>query len=275
MNELELGVTTSLRPTPIERLTLVQSLGIPTVQVDYLETLDNDAGLDAIRAALAETGISITSIICGFVGDAYNDIATVRATVGLVPEATRAARLAHVAVVADFAAKLGVTRLQTHIGYVPEDHNDPQYPAVVEAMRVACKYASDHGQDFALETGQETAACLRRFIDDVAVKNLRVNFDPANMILYGNDNPIDALDVLIPYIDGIHCKDGKWPTVPGQLGREMPLGQGDVDFERWLEKLIRLGYRGPLTIEREISGEQQQRDIRTAVELIKSVLARL
>ncbi|MDR3710437.1 MAG: sugar phosphate isomerase/epimerase [Capsulimonadaceae bacterium] len=274
MKPLAVGVIINLEPSPEASLELVNRLGIPTVQISYPEKLDNPEGIARLRAALAHTGIEITSLVCGFAGDRYDDIATVRATVGLVPEATRTVRIAHVRKAAAFAQTLGVPRLQTHIGYVPDDPTDPAYPGIVDAMRIVCDDLQARGLVFALETGQETAEGLRRFIDDVALPNLRVNFDPANMILYGNDNPIPALDVLEPFIDGVHCKDGVWPTTEGQLGREMPLGQGDVNFTQWLTKLIDLGYRGPLTIEREISGAQQQKDILLAKALIESITAK-
>ena len=115
---------------------------------------------------------------------------------------------------------------------------------------------------------------MRRFIDDVDRDNLRVNFDPANMILYGNDQPIPALDLLGRWVDGVHCKDGRWPTEPNQLGHETPLGEGDVDIPRWIEKLISIGFRGPLTIEREISGEEQRRDILKAKALLEGLIAK-
>ena len=108
----------------------------------------------------------------------------------------------------------------------------------VEAVRGICVELAKNGQVFALETGQETAAGLKHFIEDVAVDNLHVNFDPANMILYGNDKPIPALDVLAPWIDGVHFKDGTWPTVAGQLGTETPLGEGDVDIPASTAKLL-------------------------------------
>ncbi len=270
---LALGVITSVQPDPNISLASVKSLGVPTIQIDYPGSLDNESGIAVLRRALAQARVEVTSVVCGFAGDDYADIETVRRTIGLVPEATRAERLAHVEKVAAFTERLGVTRLQTHVGHVPEDATDPGYPGVVAAMRTACDIAASHSQVFALETGQETAKTLQRFINDVDSPNLRVNFDPANMILYGNDNPIQALDLLMSFIDGVHCKDGKWPTEPGKLGCETPLGEGDVDFASWLEKLIVLGYQGPLTIEREIHGEQQQKDILKAIALIESVLA--
>jgi sugar phosphate isomerase/epimerase len=141
-----------------------------------------------------------------------------------------------------------------------------------------CDDLQRRGQTFALETGQESAHGLRCFLADAGSENLRVNFDPANMILYGNDDPIAALEVLMPWIDGVQCKDGRWPTAAqkaaGQLGDEVPLGEGDVNIPLFVEKLLAAGFRGPLTIEREISGEEQRRDILKAAELLSECIAR-
>lgn len=260
MASLAIGIVHCLEPTPEDALQLVQSLGIPTVQIYYPSAQDTPSGRARIQAARSKSGIEITSIITA--GD-------------FVHPQGRAERIAEVDRASDFAGSLNVGRLQTHIGFVPEDQSDPSYPDIVDAMRSVCDIVAQRDQVFALETGQETAAGLRRFIDAVDRPNLRVNFDPANMVLYGKDNPIDSLDALIPFIDGVHCKDGCWPTQEGKLGIEMPLGQGEVDFDRWLVKLIGLGYRGPLTIEREIGGPQQQADILMARDLIESVKTRL
>lgn len=164
-----------------------------------------------------------------------------------------------------------MTRVAAHIGFIPEEHSDPLYALMVKVMQQICDGLRANGQVFALETGQETALGLKRFIVDVGRDNLRVNFDPANMILYGNDQPILALNILIPWIDGVHCKDGRWPTQEGQLGEETPLGEGDVNLRVWLKRLLELGYHGPLTIEREISGEQQKRDLLRAVALLEGL----
>ncbi|MBV9850344.1 MAG: TIM barrel protein [Armatimonadetes bacterium] len=271
--ELALGVMTQFHQPPREALEAVRALDIPTVQVGYPGQLDSADGVAAIQDASAQTGVEITTVFCGYAGESYADIPTVQATVGLVPPSTRAARLDMTHRIADFARRLGVARVAAHIGFVPEDAADPAYRDIVETIQGLCDRLAGQGQVFALETGQETARGLRQFIGDVGRPNLRVNFDPANMILYGKDKPIPALDLLMPWIDGVHCKDGRWPTQPGQLGEETPLGQGDVDLRRWLHRLIELGYRGPLTIEREISGEQQRRDIAAGRDLIRSLIA--
>ena len=271
--ELALGIMAHFHPTPLEAMQAVRELDIPTVQIGYSPSLDNETGIAAIQDACTETGIEITTVFCGFAGESYADIPTVQATVGLVPPTTRAERLQVTERIAAFAHRLGVVRVAAHIGFVPEEAADSLYAEIVQTVQAVCDHLAHSGQTFALETGQETALGLRRFIEEVNRENLRVNFDPANMILYGKDQPIPALDVLMPWIDGVHCKDGRWPTQPGQLGEETPLGMGDVDLTRWLERLLTLGYRGPLTIEREISGEEQRRDIVAGRDLLRGLLA--
>ena len=273
-DELALGVMTGMREGALKSLQAVRDLNIPTVQVSYPEALHTEAGVEEVLSAVRETGIEITTVFCGFKGESYADIPTVRDTVGLVPEGPRAERVAKIARISQFAQEIGVNRVAAHIGFIPEDESDPRYPVLVETMRGVCDEVASRGQVFSLETGQETAIALKKFINDVGKDNLRVNFDPANMILYGVDKPIPALEVLSPYIESVHCKDGTWPTVTDQLGHETPLGQGDVDIPKWLEALIQTGYTGALTIEREISGEQQKRDIATARDLLNELVAK-
>ncbi len=128
---------------------------------------------------------------------------------------------------------------------------------------------------FCLETGQETAQLLKQFLGDADRENLKVNFDPANMIMYGTGDPIEALEVLAPWVRGVHCKDGEWPASEGELGREKPLGEGHVGIERFIAKLLELGYQGPLTIEREIPGEQQMLDFLAGKDLLDGIKAKL
>lgn len=270
---LSLGVTLNLGDDARAAFRRLNDLGLPTAQIYAPHSL---APGDVLEAA-AETNSEITSVIAHFAGERYDDIPTVSATVGLVPEATREARVAELLGVAHFAKALGVRQVQAHIGFIPEEANDPRYPVLVEMTQGICEQLVMTGQVFALETGQETAATLLRFLNDVGYENLRVNFDPANMVLYGNDNPLKALELLFPYIESVHAKDGAWPSeaqrsVQG-LGTEMPLGEGDVDIPRFLTTLLELGYRGAITIEREIAGEQQRLDILKGKSLIEQVIA--
>jgi len=134
----------------------------------------------------------------------------------------------------------------------------------VDAIRTVAQYCKANGQTFRCETGQETPITLVRAIKDVGLDNVGVNFDLANLILYGKANPADAVDLLAPYIMGIHAKDGLFPTEPKQLGREVAIGQGKVNFPVVISLFEEGGYRGPITIEREISGAKQSEDIRAS-----------
>ncbi len=247
----------------------IARMGIPTVHMPFLESLDHKEGLAEIKTAAERNSVEITTVFCGFSGESYADIPTIRATVGLVPSETQAARLETVRRIARFAANLGVRRVAAHIGYVPEDRSDARYTAIVAALKGVCDHLQPSDQVFALETGQETAGTLHRLIMEVEKKNLRVNFDPANMILYGNDDPIEATPLLADWIDGVHCKDGVRPEEHNRLGEETRLGEGAVNIAAWIRQLLETGYRGPLTIERETHGEEQRRDIRQAKQLLE------
>ncbi len=226
------------------------------------------------RALLARVEIAPTTVMVAFNGEDYADIPTVQRTVGFIPQATRAEREQRTLAVSDFAAALGVPGIGCHIGFVPEDKSDPDYAGVRDLVRRICDHAATHNQTLALETGQEPAHALLDFFKDVNRPNLGINFDPANMILYGTGDPIEALDLLGPHVISVHCKDGDWPPKdkPGALGTERPLGQGSVGIERFLAKLKEIGYRGPLSIERETHDQEARlRDIEMAVELLRSL----
>ncbi len=183
-------------------------------------------------------------------------------TIGLIPPATRSARIDALRQVSDFAKLLGIPQVQTHCGFIPENPADPLYVEGVQAIRTVAQHCRENGQYFLMETGQETPTTMSRMIRDVAMPNLAVGLDTANLILYGKANPVDAVDILGPHIRSIHAKDGRWPTDPDKLGQEVLIGTGLVDFRQVFTKLHRLGYSGAVTIERETSGPQQIEDVR-------------
>jgi len=193
-------------------------------------------------------------------------------TIGLVPPATRAARIDALRQVSDFAKTLGIPQVQTHCGFIPEDPADPLYPGAVEAIRTVAQHCHENGQYFLMETGQETPTTMSRMIRDVALPNLAVGLDTANLILYGKANPVDAVDILGSHVRSVHAKDGRWPTDPSQLGEEVLIGQGLVDFKKVFTKLHRLGYTGAITIERETSGPQQIEDVRNEKIYLEKIL---
>jgi sugar phosphate isomerase/epimerase len=227
---------------------------------------------------LRELDITITVVFGGFDGESYADIPTTRRTVGLVPPETRAARTAEMKEICDFARLLGVGVVGLHVGFVPHDAQDPMYADVVRVTQDVCDHARRNEQAVHLETGQESADTLLRFIADVGRDNLFVNFDPANMILYGSGEPLPALKKVGRLVRSVHCKDALWSTQPGVTwGTEMPLGDGAVGMEAYLRTLEEIGYHGPLTIEREIPQDRprQKAEIGRAIQLLNSLKQRL
>jgi sugar phosphate isomerase/epimerase len=263
------------------KLEVARDLGVPTIQLHAPhEATRTQANADAFLKRLADYNIELTCVFGGFEGESYADIPTVSRTVGLVPSETRAARVSELKAIADFAKLLGCRVVGLHIGFVPHDRGLPLYKQVVDVAREVCDHVANNGQSLHLETGQETADDLLAFIQDVQRNNLFINFDPANMILYGTGEPIAALKKVGRYVRSVHCKDGKWAKNPGkEWGQEVPLGEGDVGMENYLRTLQELGYNGPLTIEREIpqEPERQKAEIAKAIglltELKKKVLA--
>jgi sugar phosphate isomerase/epimerase len=193
-------------------------------------------------------------------------------TIGLVPPTTRPARIDALRQVSDFAKMLGIAQVQTHCGFIPEDPADPLYPGAVEAIRTVAQHCQGNGQYFLMETGQETPTTMSRMIRDVALPNLAVGLDTANLILYGKANPVDAVDILGLHVRSVHAKDGRWPTDPSKLGEEVLIGQGLVDFKQVFAKLHSLGYTGAITIERETSGPQQIEDVRREKIYLEKIL---
>jgi sugar phosphate isomerase/epimerase len=272
MQPFALGVMLGVGENPREGLDKVRKLGVPTAQMGCPpEKYLAGGGCEELKRMIDESGVEITTVFCGYAGESYADIPTVRRTVGLVPRRTRAERIEKTRAIIDFAHAIGVSTVAAHIGFIPEDRSDPDYQELVGALQGICDYAAANGRNFCLETGQETAKALLGFIRDVDRPNLKVNFDPANMILYGTGEPIAALELVGAYVAGVHCKDGTWPVEKHKLGTEVPLGRGEVGIERFIATLKEIGYKGALTIEREISGEEQKKDIRAAIELLNSL----
>jgi len=268
---LRLGLIIGIGKDPEAAMAKVHDLGLPTCQA-FAD--DFEPGLVVrLRQALDKHGIEATALVVGGPGKEVWDFYQGPLTIGLVPRETRAARIAHLKKASDFAKQCGIPAVQTHCGFIPENPNDPVYKETVTAMREVGAYCKRNGQNFRYETGQETPITLVRAIQDVGLDNQGVNFDLANLILYGKGNPADAIELLGPYVQGIHAKDGVWPTSPKNLGEEVPIGKGKVDFPRIIARLKELDYRGAVTIEREISGPQQVEDVRAAKAYLESLIA--
>ena len=257
---------------PLVSLEKLRSLDIFTCQMSTPpEEWWSQKCIELIREAMQKNEVRITALICSFEGEEWDDIATIKRTVGLLNRGTREKRVKKILSSSNFAKNLRVKVLQAHIGFIPQERNDPDYQGLVKVLQRIADYCKKNNQTFILETGQEEAQVLAMFIEDVNRPNLGVNFDPANMLLYDAGDPIRALDILGKYVIGVHCKDGKEPTEKGKLGKEYPLGEGDVGIEDFINKLKEIGYIGPLTIEREIAGEEQIKDILKAKKLLEKL----
>lgn len=224
---------------------------------------------DAVVAESKRTGVRICAVWGGVPGPAEWNFVRGPVTLGLVPPEYRVERVAVLKRWADFAAWIGAPAVITHCGFIPENMTDPNYAPVVEAIREVAQHCKDRGVQFWFETGQETPVVLLRMIEQVGTGNLGLNLDPANLILYGKGNPIDALDVFGKYVRNVHVKDGFYPTDGQNLGHEVPVGKGRVRFPQFLKRLKEINFDGELIIEREISGEQQTRDIQKTVNDLK------
>ncbi|MGA8161547.1 MAG: sugar phosphate isomerase/epimerase family protein [Acidobacteriaceae bacterium] len=237
----------------------------------YLGRYSNDLA-QQLRGLLEKYNVVPTAAEVVGPGPLVWDFLRGPSTIGLVPRATRTARMDALKQTSDFAALLGIRQIQTHCGFLPEDPADPLYAEAVTAIREVAQHCGGNGQMFLMETGQETPTTMSRAIQDVNQMNLGVGLDTANLILYGKANPVDAVDIIGRHVRSMHAKDGRWPTDPMQLGEEVLIGTGLVDFQAVLTKLHRLGYAGAVTIEREISGPQQIADVKQERVYLERVL---
>lgn len=240
----------------------------------WVPSLWSDENAALIRSLTEKYDITISAFWCGWEGPKVWNFIDGPISLGLVPPEYRAMRVKNLCDGADFAKKLGVTDVVTHMGFIPEDPNDPLFPGFCLAVRTVAKHLKENGQYLLFETGQETPVAMLRCFEKVGTDNLAVNLDTANLILYGKANPVDSLDVFGKFVRNVHAKDGCYPVNGHDLGAETPIGQGKVDFVAFLRKLKALGYDGPITIEREIKGEQQLIDILAAKTYLEDAICK-
>jgi len=281
MNQWPIGVFTSLDAGLGVHVDVVTELGIPTVQIHAPHPGNrSEETAQKFLALCKDAGIEITAVFGGFDGESYASIAETARTVGLVPESSRADRANEMKEISDFAKMLGCETVALHIGFVPEDRDSHSYKDLIAVTRDLLDHIKGNGQQLNLETGQETADHLLEFINDVQRDNLFINFDPANMILYGTGDPIEALKKVGHLVRSAHCKDATWAAEADRgtgWGCEVPLGDGEVNIEVYLQTLKEIGFTGPLTIEREIpeDRDQQKADIGKAVRLLTELRGKL
>jgi sugar phosphate isomerase/epimerase len=253
---------------------LLERLGIDVVQIacgdpHHADWEEGERLPEFARAA----GFRMTGAMLGFPGEDYTTPQTIQKTGGFGDPATRPERLERFRWALDRTRALGLSDLMLHAGFLPEP-GDPDRKPFLDTLAKVSQLAQEKGITVAFETGQETADLLRRTLDELKCPNLKVNFDPANMILYDKGDPIRAVEILGPDIRSVHVKDAIRTKVPGTWGDEVPLGQGEVNIKKFIQTLKQVGYRGPLCIEREV-GNQQQRvaDVAHGIRYLKECLA--
>lgn len=254
----------------------LQDNGFTTCQLlAWNPELWTDEMAAATKTLLDQYHVTPSAFWCGWTGPAVWNFYDGQLTLGLVPVEYRQMRVEQLCKGADFARKLGITDVITHMGFIPENPNDPNFASFCVAVRTVAQHCKANGQYLLFETGQETPVTMLRCFEQVGTDNLGINLDTANLILYGRANPVDALDVFGKYVRNLHAKDGCYPTNGHDLGRETRIGDGKVDFRALFAKLHELGYDSHVTIEREIDGDQQLADIVHAKNYLHAIITEI
>ena len=271
----KIGVLISLRPDTdiFAEMKQAKDIGCECCQITVWDmALYTDKNAKEISDASKKYGVEVSTLWVGWSGPKEWNFTAGPTTLGIVPEAYRMKRTEEILKGADFAVKIGVCRIATHVGFLPENMNDSQYYPVIAALRYIAKECKQRGLCFLFETGQETPVTLLRVIEEIGLDNVGINMDTANLILYGKANSADAISVFGKYVMDTHIKDGMYPTCGKLLGKEVKVGEGMANIPEVIKRLQDVNYTGNYIIEREISGEEQTRAIVETLEYLKSIL---
>ena len=267
-----LGVCSwSLQPnTPQELVEKLKQIGIPRVQLALDPIREKPKVWGNVAEALRASGFTIISGMIGFIGEDYTTVETIRATGGVAPDETWDENWENVPRAAEIAAQLGISLVTFHAGFIPHDDKDAAYAKMHHRLDLIADVFGAKNVDVAFETGQETAAELLEFLKNLGRKNVGVNFDPANMILYDKGNPIEALRDLGAWLKQVHVKDATRTKAPGTWGEEVVAGTGEVPWREFFETLNNLQFSGHCCIERE-AGNSRVEDICAARQLLEQL----
>ena len=255
-----LGVITPAN-NPEEDLKIVRNLGFPTCQLNidsYSVQLAKRLSESLIKYSLLPT-----SLTCMGPGTYKYNFTEGPSTIGLVPRENRPARVERLRHGIEFCKAAGIPAVHAHFGFIPEDPADILYKEFIETMKPVGDYAFNQGIDIYFETGQETPVALLRAITDIGTGNLFVNYDTANLVMYGKSNPVDGLKVIGKYVKSLHAKDGLYPVNPRELGKEVPIPTGEVNFPAIFSLLKNRGFTGHVTIEYELGEQNKEYILRT------------
>ena len=263
----------SLQPTSAaDLLTKLAATGVTRIQIALDPIRENARGAWSDFGALCtRKGVTCVSGMLGTVGEDYTTLETIRQTGGIVPDATWPATWKNIQADADLAAKMGLTLVTFHAGFLPHEESDPSFAKLLARLRQIADLFAAKKMAIGLETGQEVASTMAAFLKTLDRANVGVNFDPANMILYDKGDPVAALRTLGPWLKQCHLKDAVRTKTPGTWGEEVRLGTGQVDWKAFFRTLDEVGYKGNLCIERE-AGDARVADIRAAREYVEKLL---
>lgn len=246
---------------PDKGLKKVQDLGFETCQIEVSQYTPEKAV--EIKKAVKKYGIQPNALLVGGPGKMVWNFIEGPSTIGIIPRATRKERMQRMNDGIKFAASAGLPAVHTHFGFIPENVSDPVYAEFIVLLKELGENAKKAGVNIFCETGQETPTTLQRAIEDAGTGNIFVNYDTANMALYGKANPLDGLKMLSKYVRSLHAKDGHYPTNPKELGREVPIPQGIVNFPAVISYLKEINFKGEIIIECEISGQNTDYIVQT------------
>jgi L-ribulose-5-phosphate 3-epimerase len=255
-----LGIITNGN-NPDQGLKLVQDLGFETCQLSVSDY--SPAKAAEVKNAIKKYSIRPNALICMGPGKMVWNFTEGPSTIGIVPRATRPERMKRLNEGIKFCAAAGIPAVHSHFGFIPENPGDPLYGELIELLKELGTNAKKEGVNIFCETGQETPTTLQRAIEDAGTGNIYVNYDTANMALYGKANPLDGLKMLSKYVRSLHAKDGHYPTNPKQLGKEVPIPQGIVNFPAVISFLKEIDFKGEIIIECEISGSNNDYIVQT------------
>lgn len=254
----------SLQPeTPAQLIDSLRAIGLSRVQLDLDPFRERPDLWSEAPTLFAQAGIEVVSGMFRTVGEDYSTLESIRRTGGLVPDSTWPQNWSNLQATVQTARQLGLKFVMFHAGFVPHNVADPTFVKLVDRIRQAARLFAEAGITLGCETGQETGPDLKAFLEHLDQPNVAVNFDPANMILYNNGDPIDALRLIAPWVKSTHLKDANLTAVPGTWGEEVVLGTGQVDWSGYFTAMQEIGFEGYFCIERE-AGDQRVEDIRAA-----------
>ncbi|UKI46834.1 MAG: sugar phosphate isomerase/epimerase [Phocaeicola vulgatus] len=239
--------------------------GFGSCEINYRSNTLTKEFAEKVKAASAKHNIKVTTVV-GVPGkdNAWN-FRKGPSTIGLVPKENREEKIKVYHEMIDFCAMAGVPAMHSHFGFIPEDCSSEQYLDFIKVMKELANYAKERNVMIYFETGQETPTTLIRAITDIGTGNVFINCDLANLLMYGKANSLDAVKQFGPLIKEFHAKDGKYPTRenPYELGAEVPIPTGEVDFPAVIAELKKQGFSGAVTIECELNGSQHDYVVKT------------